>query len=71
GTHVLNIVGTSGKPASGSITIKLMIADLKETRRALDERKLKLKRVIQALELEEEAEKVDEEEHSDVDDDDD
>ncbi|MCH82675.1 envelope-like protein, partial [Trifolium medium] len=56
GTHVQdNIVATSGKKTSGSMTRKEMIADLKDTCKALDEKKFKLERLIQALELEDAA----------------
>ncbi|MCI02183.1 envelope-like protein [Trifolium medium] len=55
GTHVPDIVATSGKSGPGPMSRKEMIAALKDTCKTLDEKKLKLERMIQALELEEAA----------------
>ncbi|MCI94332.1 hypothetical protein A2U01_0115630, partial [Trifolium medium] len=41
------------KKQAGSLTKKQMIADLEDSCRALDAKKLKIERVIQALKLEE------------------
>ncbi|MCI70775.1 hypothetical protein A2U01_0092038, partial [Trifolium medium] len=51
--HVADIVGQSSKAATGKMTRKEMIANLKETCQALDERMTMLETIISALELEE------------------
>ncbi|MCH93305.1 envelope-like protein, partial [Trifolium medium] len=70
--HVPDIVATSGKSASsksasGSLTRKQMIADLEDSCRALDAKKLKIERVIQALKLEGTNEQAGEEDHVNAD----
>ncbi|XP_045791756.1 uncharacterized protein LOC123886483 [Trifolium pratense] len=52
GSHAADIVGPSSKKSADTSSKKQMIADLKETSKALEERKLSLDRVIQALEAE-------------------
>ncbi|PNX68761.1 hypothetical protein L195_g064128, partial [Trifolium pratense] len=54
GTNVAAGVGTSVQ--AGVLSRKHMIADLTETSRALEDRKLKIDRVIEALKAEEVAE---------------
>jgi hypothetical protein len=56
GKHVADIVGTSSKAASVTMNRKEMIASLEATCKDLEERKLSLEQVIQALKREEEAE---------------
>ncbi|MCI11274.1 envelope-like protein, partial [Trifolium medium] len=53
GPHVPDIVGQSSKVATGTMTRKEVIANLKETCQALEERKASLESIINALELEE------------------
>ncbi|MCI44560.1 hypothetical protein A2U01_0065799, partial [Trifolium medium] len=47
------IAGPSGKKASDTLSKKQMIAELKETNKSLEARKLSIDRVIQVLEAEE------------------
>ncbi|MCI20232.1 envelope-like protein [Trifolium medium] len=56
GAHSANIATPSVQQSSATLTRKQMIADLKDVSKALGEKKSKLDRVIQALELEEDAE---------------
>jgi hypothetical protein len=56
GKHVADFVGTSSKAASVTMNRKEMIASLEATCKDLEERKLSLEQVIQALKREEEAE---------------
>ncbi|MCI29883.1 envelope-like protein, partial [Trifolium medium] len=51
-SHAADIAGPSGKKSGDTLSKKQMIADLKETSKALEEKKLKIDRVIQALEAE-------------------
>ncbi|MCI78012.1 hypothetical protein A2U01_0099282, partial [Trifolium medium] len=53
GQHIADIVGQSSKTATGTMTRKEVIANLKETCQALVERKTMLETIISALELEE------------------
>jgi hypothetical protein len=46
GTRVPHITATSGKKATESMSKKYFIVALKDTCKALDEKKLKLERVI-------------------------
>ncbi|MCI88507.1 hypothetical protein A2U01_0109794, partial [Trifolium medium] len=52
GPHAADIAGSSGKKSGDILSKKWMIADLKETSKALEENKLKIDCVIQALEAE-------------------
>ncbi|MCI87641.1 hypothetical protein A2U01_0108925, partial [Trifolium medium] len=51
-THVADNVGPSVQQQAGALSTKQMIADLTETSRALEARKLKIDRVIEALKAE-------------------
>ncbi|MCI51654.1 hypothetical protein A2U01_0072898, partial [Trifolium medium] len=53
GPHVPDNVGQSSKVATCTMTRKKVIANLKETCHALEERKASLESIINALELEE------------------
>ncbi|MCI66965.1 hypothetical protein A2U01_0088223, partial [Trifolium medium] len=50
--HVADIAGPSGKKSGDLLSKKQIIADLKETSKALEDKKLKIDCVIQALEAE-------------------
>ncbi|MCI73711.1 hypothetical protein A2U01_0094975, partial [Trifolium medium] len=52
GPHAADIAGPSGKKSGDILSKKQIIADLKETSKALEEKKLKIECVIQALETE-------------------
>ncbi|MCI65302.1 hypothetical protein A2U01_0086560, partial [Trifolium medium] len=62
------IVGQSSKVATGTMTRKEVIANLKETCQALDERKTMLKTITSALELEEANEVAEKNVNADADD---
>ncbi|MCH84852.1 envelope-like protein [Trifolium medium] len=48
--YAIDIAGPSGKKSGDTLSKRQMIADLKETSKALEDKKLKIDRVIQALE---------------------
>ncbi|MCH98861.1 envelope-like protein, partial [Trifolium medium] len=68
GTHAADIATSSVKKPTAALTRKQMITNLKDVSKALGEKKFKVDRVIQALELEENPEAVDAEQEEEEDD---
>ncbi|MCH94597.1 hypothetical protein A2U01_0015560, partial [Trifolium medium] len=67
GAQAADIATTSVQKSSVTLTRKQMIADLKDVSKTLGEKKSKLDRVIQAIELEENAEAMDAEQEEEED----